>query len=214
MNSKPVSQAELARAWGLSRARISQYCKSGMPLVSLEKADAWRTANYPMAVKNETSGSKKNQTSAELKGTDQANQPEKIKESDVRREDLIGTLARLKKNEMIAWSMLAQTVNNLRSGVSTETEVSTRMRHYKDAVGLRIAQEGEVDQILMRRRELVTLADAQELFGRHLQALRLSLRPLPRRIASRCNPSDPKLAYKELKEAIEKIFKIMNEWKI
>ena len=85
-------------------------------------------------------------------------------------------------------------------------------RLYEKAVGLRVMQEGKVDEILMRRGELVTIAEAKELFGRHLQALRLSMKTLPSRLAARCNPSDPELAKITLTEAVDRIFKTLNEW--
>ncbi len=213
MSDNPLSQAELARAWGLSRARVSQYAKSGMPLTSLEEADAWRTAHYPTATRNGTGGGPKNQTSADLEGGAVPPPPEPARESDLQRDDPIGTLARLKKNEMLAWGMLARAVNEVKNGVGSDTDLMTRQRQYRDAAKLRVEQESKVDEILLRRRDLVTLEEANAMFGRHLQSLRLSLRPLPRRLAARCNPSDPELAFQELTGAIERVFKTMNEWK-
>ena len=64
----------------------------------------------------------------------------------------------------------------------------------------------------MRRRELVLLAEAKEMFGRHLQSLRMALKTLPTRQCSRCNPSDPSLAKRTLNEAVDSIFKTMNGW--
>ena len=69
-----------------------------------------------------------------------------------------------------------------------------------------------VDEILIKRGELVTLESAKELFGRHLQSLRLTLKTLPVRLAARCNPYDPELAKTTLQEAVERMFKTMNEW--
>lgn len=202
-----VKQAELCRAWGLSRGRVSQMVKAGLPLASLEEAAAWRIAHV--------GGSSAQGLQCRIDKSHSSNngdavlneKPKPIKLADISREDFTGTLARLMKNEMIAWGMLAAAVRN-----RDETEILIRERHYKEAVGLRVSQEGKVDEILMRRGELVTLAEAKELFGRHLQSLRLSLKTLPSRLAARCNPSDPELAKITLTEAIDRIFKILNEW--
>lgn len=207
-----VQQADLCRAWGLGRTRLSQLVKSGMPLTSLAEAEAWRMAHFPGSVKNGGRGGTEKMSPAEKEGARLPEQPDPVKESDLSREDFTGTLARLKKNEMVAWSLLARAVRDVQTGAGTETELITKQRQYKDAVGLRVLQEKHVDEILMRRGELVTMAEAKELFGRHLQSLRLTLKTLPVRLAARCNPSDPELAKATLGEAVDRIFKTMNEW--
>jgi hypothetical protein len=133
--------------------------------------------------------------------------PALVSESDLNREDLFGTLARLKKNELFAWGKLVQSVKE-----RNELEIAVQRRNYKDAVGQRIAQEKAVDEILVKRGELVTMAEAKELFGQFLAGLRMTLKTLPVRLSARCNPSDPDLAKQTLHEAIERIFKTLNEW--
>jgi hypothetical protein len=209
-----VQQADLCRAWGLSRARVSQLKKAGMPLTSFAEAEAWRAAHFPGSTKNGGSGGKEKSTPENKEGAVLPDPPEPVKESDLNREDFIGTLARLKKNEMLAWGMLATAVADLRKGVGSETEVMTRERQYKDAVGLRVQQESKVDEILLRRRDLITTEEAKELFGRHLQSLRMALKTVPARLSARCNPSDPELAKAALGEAVDRIFKTMNDWEV
>jgi len=38
------------------------------------------------------------------------------------------------------------------------------------------------------------------------------MKTLPSRLAARCNPSDPELAKITLTEAVDRIFKTLNEW--
>ena len=204
-----VQQADLCRAWGLSRARVSQLVKDGLPLSSLAEAQAWRVAHYPGQAQHGGSGGTGKNLPPETEGGVLPDRPEPAKESDLSREDLIGTLARLKKNEMVAWSMLDSAVRQ-----KNETEIMIRMRHYKDASAIRVMQESKVDEILLRRREMLTTGEAKELFGRHLQALRMALKTIPSRLAARCNPSDPELAKLALGEAVDRLFKTMNEWDI
>jgi hypothetical protein len=204
-----VKQAELARAWGLSRGRISQMVKAGMPLASLEEAAAWRVAHHGGAAIPGKQGGQDKRDSIDNGGADLPSRPEPVKTEDLKREDFLGVLARLKKNELVAWGMLADAINK-----RNETEIQVRMRQYRDAVDLRVKQEGSVDDILMRRRELVTLAEANELYGRHLQALRMALKNMPTRLAARCNPSDPALAKQVLNEAVVGVFKTMNDWEV
>lgn len=203
-----VKQADLARAWGLSRGRVSQMVKSGMPLSSLAEAESWRLAHYGSAGRAGGSG---NSNSIIDEGTD-SNLPEKpplVSAADLAREDFKGTLARLTKNEMIAWSMLARAVSD-----RNENEIQTRQRQYAAAADLRVKQEKVVDEILLRRRELVSVSEANELFGRHLHAIQMTLKTIPTRLAARCNPTDPTLAKQALHEAIAAIFKQLNTWEL
>jgi hypothetical protein len=185
--------------------------KSGMPLSSLAEAEAWRVAHHGGSSVPGRSGGHGKSDSVSDGGADLKvpEKPEPVKDSDLKREDFVGTLARLKKNELVAWGMLAAAVNQ-----KNETEIQVRMRQYRDAVDLRVKQERVVDEILIQRRELVSLGEARELFGRHLQALRMSLKNMPTRLAARCNPSDPALPKQVLNEAIDGVFKQLNDWDV
>jgi len=202
-----VKPSELARAWGLSRARTSQYKKAGMPLSSFAEAEAWRLAHYGVAGKNGASEGIGKNLPTEIKRGALPEPPALVKEADLSREDFHGTLARLVKNEMVAWSLLATAVDG-----KVENEILIRERHYQKAARMRIDMEKKVDEILIERGEQVTLEQAKELFGRFLMSLRLTLKTLPTRLAARCNPSDPDLPRQVLNEAIDRIFKSMNEW--
>ena len=44
-SKKPLTQAAIAAALGLTQQRISQLAKQGMPTTSVDAADKWRAAN-------------------------------------------------------------------------------------------------------------------------------------------------------------------------
>lgn len=204
-----IRQSELVALWGLSKSWVSQMVKAGMPLASVEEAEAWRVAHYGAAASR---GKRNGSLKLDSVGNgidDLPSKPEPVRDADLKREDFIGALARLKRNELIAWEMLESAVV-----VRNENEILIRQRHFRDAMALRVAQEGKVDEILMRRRELVAMAEVEELFGRHLQALRMALKNLPTRMAARCNPSDPTLAKQVLNEAIANVFKTLHKWEV
>lgn len=196
-----VKQAELTRLWGLSRGRVSQMVKQGMPLSSAEEAAAWRAAHYGATSKNVGNVGNFKNCSTALK-------QKPVTAEDLKRDDFMGTLARLRKNEMVAWGMLASAVNN-----NNEMEILTREKHYKEAVSLRVTQEAKVDEILLKRKELVTIEEVKGLFNRHLAAVKMSLKTLHTKISNSCNPNDPELASEVIEEAVQKIFKQLNEWK-
>ena len=204
-----VKQAELVRAWGLSRGRVSQMVKAGMPLASLEEAEAWRVARYGGSAVHSRQGGQGKSDSISSGGADLPERPQAVKTSDLAREDIEGTLARLKKNELVAWGVLAQAVRN-----KDENAILLGQRKFGEAAALRVKLEKEVDQILLQKGLTVLMAEAKELFGRHLQAVRMALKNMPSRLAARCNPSDPALAKQTLNEAVERVFKTLNEWDV
>ena len=204
-----VKQAELVKAWGLSRGRVSQMVKAGLPLGSLEEAEAWRVAHYGARTVSGRQGGQSKSDSVSFGGADLPPPPEPVKTSDLSREDIEGTLARLKKNELVAWGVLAQAVRG-----GDENGILLGQKKFADAASLRVKLEKEVDAILLQKGITVTMGEAKDLFGRHLQAVRMALKNVPARLAARCNPSDPMLAKQTLNEAVERIFKTLNEWDV
>ena len=201
-----VKPADLVKAWGLSRQRVGQMKKDGMPFTSLEEAEAWRVAHYGgSAVRSQ----QRQQDKCDSTQCGGAVLPEPVRASDLGREDIEGTLARLKKNELVAWGVLAQAVRD-----RNENAILLGQRKFGEAAALRVKLEKEVDAILLQQGVTVLMGEAKELFGRHLQAVRMALKNVPSRLASRCNPSDPALAKQTLHEAVERIFKTLNEWDI
>ena len=204
-----VKQAELARVWGLSRQRISQMVKAGMPLASLEEAEAWRVAHYGGRSVLGRQGGEVKSDSVSDGGADLPPRPEQVAKGDLSREDIEGTLARLKKNELVAWGLLAQAVRQ-----KDENGILLGQRKFGEAAALRVKLEKEVSQILLQQGVTVLMSEAKELFGRHLQAVRMALKNMPSRLAARCNPSDPALAKQTLNEAVDRIFKTLNDWDV
>ncbi len=51
--SQPIKRAELARRLGLSKARITVLAQQGMPVTSVEAAQAWRAANVATYVRSD-----------------------------------------------------------------------------------------------------------------------------------------------------------------
>ncbi len=204
-----VKQADLSRAWGCSRALVSQYVKNGMPVSSAEEAAAWRLAHHPGSALRNRQGGVDRVASSNHKGADLPEIPDPVKPSDLAREDIEGTLSRLKKSELVAWVELAKSVK-----MQESTRILSAQKRFADAATARVRLEKEVDELRLQRREIVFLSEAKELFGRHLQSLRMTLRNLPSRLAARCNPMDPDLAKETLHEAVSSLFKTMNGWNL
>jgi len=196
-----VTQAHLARKWGLSKTRLSQMKKEGLPLGSIAEAEAWRTAHYGgsrmQGVESPTS---------DPKGLPPM--PNAVSVADLEREDIHGLLARIVQNEMFQWKALESAISG-----GNKTEIMSCERLYGEVVKYRVTMESKIDEILVRRGELVSVAESDAKTGRFLHSLRLTLKTMPARLAARCNPSDPELAKTTLTEAMERVFKKLHSWK-
>jgi hypothetical protein len=230
-----MKAAELGRAWGMTRQRVSQMVKEGLPLGSLEEAQAWRLAHYgkvgsghgPRPGRGDGaarpasggSGADEGRVPGGPAGSDRAGSAfdggaNPVGGGDgfgvvLDGEDFRGTLKRLDALEKSMWNELAGAVKN-----GDNARIMTAGRLYQRAVDQKLMQVGKIMELLLKSGELVTLADAKALFGRHLESLRLVLKTMPSRLAARCNPSDPELAKTALNEAVARVFKTMNEWDV
>lgn len=202
-----VKQADLMRAWGLSRGRISQMVKKGMPLTSLAEAEAWRVAHYGGSAARHKQGKGDKSNSTQFGGRDLPPMPPPVNSEDLKREDITGTLARLKRNEMLAWEALAEAVD-----ASDENKTLLGQKKFTEASTLRVKLEKDVAALLLQEGETVLMAEAKEYFTQHITAVQMILKNMPVKLAARCNPSDPQLAKQALNEAIEAVFKTLNQW--
>lgn len=203
-----VKQADLARAWGLSRGRISQMVKSGMPLSSLEEAAAWRVAHHGGASVPGRQGGQDKSDSVINGGGDLPPKPKPPKPEDLKRKDLVGVAARLQESEVKAWEKW-----NEEFDAGNHNAALVAARHYESMVKPLVSTVEKINAIRLQERETVLLSEIDSIYGRHLQALRMAIKNLPARLSARCNPSDPGLAKQVLHEAVERIFKTMNEFK-
>ena len=185
-----VKQAELVRRWGLSRSRVSQYVKQGMPLDSVEAAEGWRAANV-----GGYDGTSKT-TPADAVGG--AFAVAKVGEQDLLADDLRGVAARIKQAEMDCYDLLKQE----RDRTETEfraNEYRARLRDYREAAKIRIEAERVLQEAQIRSGQLVSLGEAKDLIRRHDQAKRVAVEAMPGEMAERVNPADPEHAIAELK---------------
>lgn len=179
-----IRQIDLARRWGLSRSRICQMVREGLPLDSADEADAWRAGKFgaPAA------------TSAPAPG------PAGLSTD---REDLSGVLARAISAELEAWRAL-QSATAANSDATPVARMSA-LKHYHASATLRVQTEQALADVRVNTGQLVEMGVAHEAIARVLDPLRVSLRAMPRAVASRANPSDPELARVAVEEAVDQI---------
>ena len=95
MKTKQPTQTALAAALGLARSRITALKKDGMPVDSIEAAQAWRKANNNIARRNPEPGSPSGSTQPEALGLEMTHD-----EARTRREIAEALIAEMKEAEM------------------------------------------------------------------------------------------------------------------
>lgn len=178
-----IRQVELAKRWNLSRSRICQMVKAGLPLSSIDEAEAWRLGKFGIQRAD-------------------AQAPRQATGGDTDNESMSGTLARAISAEMTAWRAL-ESANS--SEHATPTERMAALKHYHAAASLRVTTEETLAKVSVETGQLVTMGAAHEAIAKVLDPLRVLLRAMPLAVAARANPSDPELARMAVEEAVDQI---------
>ena len=185
---------------GLSRARICQLVRQGMPLDSPEAADAWRRLN--------TWSRKPPAPPPAAPTADQApTTPERPPEAAMAMLDpgqgateITAAWGRAVKAERIAWSMLA-------SSLKAESPDAPRMlalhsqacRHLVDNRERFVAQAE-------KERQLVSGDWVKRVMQEHDGVLAQLIKNMPRQLAGRICPLDPEHCEKELQRWTDEVF--------
>lgn len=188
-----MTQSEYAKAAGLTRARVSQLVKAGMPLDSKETADAWRG-----------SGAKKRATASAPTTSDpgpyrppDASTP--IDPATVSADTPQGAYERQKQIERAAYGLA---VKSLKAGALDAARLVSI--HSQAARNLTAARE-EVLKLNQLERTLVSGDWVRKVMTDHDGAVATLLRALPKQLAGRIAPHDPEHAERELERWVQEV---------
>lgn len=186
------SQVEIAEALGVTKGRISQMKKEGIPLDSIEKAKAWHAHKYGVLAHK---GSRTEPV--------HSLPPQPIptpSSDDIRRDDPIGVLARARQAEIVAYGVIAESVRN-----KNVRDTRNATANWRTVMHARMEAESEVARWRIQTGELWRRAECLEYITKMNNQLRGLLEALPAAIAARCNPSDPNTASAALEDGVEQI---------
>lgn len=194
------NKSQFAKKVNVSRQTLYKYIDEGMPLESEEAACAWIEVNYG------SGGGKNLNTSAEKKGAnfDAENVPGiEVGEDDIKRDDVIGVLARKRKNEKIAWGLLADALNSRDLG-----RIAGATRHYNLCSDARLKTEADLIDLQNTEAQLASKAQllAKDAALKIIRPLRQMLKSMPSRCAQRCNPAAQELAREVLEDEVDQLF--------
>lgn len=189
-------QVQIAQALGISKGRVSQLKREGLPLDDIGKAKAWHAQKYGVL---SAKGAR-----AEPAQTIPAASTEPPSPDDIRRDDPVGVLARARQAEMVAYGVIAESVRN-----KNVRDTRNATANWRTVMHARMEAEAEVARWRMQTGELWRRQECLEYITKRNSQLRQLLEAMPAAIAARCNPSDPTTASAAIEDGVEQIIATM-----
>jgi len=170
-----MTQAELARAFNLSRGYVAKLCQDGMPQTSLEDATAWRESR--------NAGRSKALPIPEVRNIESLTD-----------NSLSGALDQhrvLVQRARDVYMAAIETGDNAQSKLQTA---------YNQALKTLIALEEEEKRRAIESREYIKMSEAQEIISQWTSRVVARLDKLPLDCAEACNGDRPETAIKALEK--------------
>lgn len=184
-----ISQKTYAHHANLSRGRVSQLCRQGMPLTSPEAADAWRglTARQRAEVSVAAPG-----------GPPRPSEPPPDLQSAA--ESIRAAWARLERCERVAFQMLEAALEAGRPDAGRLVAIhAAAVRNLADG-------RGRLLDLAQREGQLVSADWVRGAMRSHDGVVAQIAKAMPRSLAPRVNPVDPELAEAELSRWLNETF--------
>lgn len=194
-----ISQADLARAWDLSKSYISGLVKEGMPLDSEASALAWRDERRQRQV---VRGSDLEQPAPPM-----AEEPEEFIEpmhDELMGIDMTGLERELKTAQEMARSA-GRRVRQAEKGKGLDAVIGQRQQTYNKAVENYERMEKSVRREREARNELMTVDQHKVQLNKLWVPAITLMRKLPRLLAAKVAPGDDVAAEKILAEGVEEV---------
>lgn len=191
--STGVNGAELARRWGISRGRVCQLKKDGMPMTSIEEAEAWRNSNYGGSGSKISAPASTAFKAARISASGASKR-------DLMRSDAAGVLARAVQAEKDAWATYEERKKRNQDGTCTDSEVNSGLRMWSEAMQVRLKSEASFLQLEKEAGNLIDPSMAKSIISKKLIIFSGIVDGLVG-LAPRVNPEHPEHAHRELTSA-------------
>lgn len=191
-----ITQKELAERWGLSPGRVSQLVSEGMPLDSLEAADAWRSSRK-RAVSSLTA---KIGEQAVAGATGEAG--DDAPRLDPSRTDAIDDA--LEKQRKLVSFARSNYLRALRNGDASASRLFTA---YDKSLAMLLKVEKEATSRALASRQLISRNVVLERLRKVLSSVRTELELAEFSFAPKANPDNPAIALKAFQDFRREILK-------
>ena len=184
----PISQKAYAHHANISRGRVSQLCRQGMPLHSPEAADAWRGL---------TARQRPEASAAPPTGLPRCSQPAPDLEGAA--ECVRAAWARLERCERVAFQVLEAALEAGRPDAGRLVAIhAAAVRNLADG-------RGRLLDLAERERQLVSGSWVRRVMTDHDGAVASLLKAMPRQLSGRIAPHDPEHCEIELTRWVQEV---------
>jgi hypothetical protein len=196
-----MTQGHLARRWGITKQAVQAMTAKGMPLDSIEAAEAWR-ASRPRAAKDKRTA----------EGTDKASKPTTPEEQTATVEGEgwrgLSAIERIERHRGQLEARLDFANAEAHRWKNADPELSRKWLALASQLAARApALESKLADALERAKATVQTRDAQATFCAFLAMIRGALETAPAGLAGKCNPSDFEHAREVLEHWRDNLFK-------
>ena len=190
------TKADIARDWGTSPEYVIKCVKKGCPTDSFENARDWRKAHAssrpptsPVQIARQLAEEKDADSPAPRKSQKKyfQNKPNGFRVPA--ENSLDDTLRKAITASDEAFRLLAEAMLE-----EKDSKISVRLTVFNKAQEGLFKAETAYREEMERRRVLIPLSEAKDLFRRGYDIILSRLRCLPQNVAPRCNPVNPNLA--------------------
>lgn len=189
-----MTQAEYAARSGLTKGRVSQLVKAGMPLTSPEAADAWRGS---FASKRAAAKEPERRPAAGPYRPPEAEAPPD--KSAVSADTPQGAYERQKQIERASYALAVNALKGRTNDAGRLVAI-----HAQAARNLVSARE-EVIRLSEKERTLVSGDWVRKVMTEHDGAVATLMRAMPKQLAGRIAPHDPEHAERELDRWVQEV---------
>ena len=198
-----MKQSDYCRHSGLSKARVSELTRKGMPHGSPEAADAWRRqhtwSRKPPAAPPAAPATDPAPSTPE-RPPEAAERPTPADPSALESTRVGEAYRRLERAERACWGLLCAALKNQAPDAARLLDLHSRsVRHLADA-------RKDVLDLAERERQLVAGAWVRRVMQEHDGVLASLIRTMPRQMAGRISPLDPEHCEKELQRWTDEVF--------
>lgn len=188
-----MTQTEYAKAAGLTRGRVSQLVKAGMPLTSKEAADQWRGM-----------GARKRKLQQQQPADPGPYRPPEaqapVDPNAVMTDTPEGAYERQRNIERAAYDLAAHSLANRHADAGRLVSI-----HAQAARNLTMARE-EVLTLAEKERKLVSGDWVRKVMTEHDGSVIALAKAMPKMLSGRIAPHDPEHAENELSRWVEDVF--------
>lgn len=197
-----MTQKTYAAHAGLSRARVCQLVRQGMPIDTPEAADAWRRTNTwsrrPPAPPPTAPATDSAPTTPE-RPPETPERPAPTDPAALESTRVGEAYRRLERAERACWGLLAQALKNQAPDAARLLDLHSRsVRHLADA-------RQDVLDLAERERTLVSGSWVQKVMTDHDGAVASLLKAMPKQLSGRISPHDPEHCEIELTRWVQEV---------